>query len=114
MADKYKQKQWGWLWAEGQTQTAVEDALDIGGFGYPAMAAVSIKKMKYSILRGAFSETGINEFLRDLSYGKGNTAPVKGAQMPKIKTIKPWDGKDAPPIVEEDIDLSDVDLNDEL
>lgn len=111
MADKYKQKQWGWLWAEGATQLGVEDALDIGGFGYPAMAAVSIKKMKYSILRGSFSESGINEFLRDLSYGKGNTAPIKGAKMPKINTNKPWDGKDAPPIVEEDIDLSDVDLD---
>lgn len=111
MADKYKQKQWGWLWAEAMTQSGVEDALDIGGFGYPAMAAVSIKKMKFSLLRGSFSNDGINEFLRDLSYGKGNTAPVKGAQLPKIETRDPWDGKDAPPIEEEDIDLSDVDLD---
>lgn len=111
MADKYKQKQWGWLWAEAMTQTGVEEALDVGGFGYPAMAAVSLKKMKFSILRGSFSKTGINEFLRDLSYGKGNTAPVKGAQLPKITKRDSWDGKDAPPIVEEDIDLSDVDLD---
>lgn len=111
-ADKFKQKQWGWLWAEGNAQQAVEDALDIGGFGYPAMAAVNIKKMKYSILRGAFSKDGIYEFLRDLSFGRGNTAPVKGAQMPKINSITPWDGKDAEPIQEEDIDLSDVELDD--
>lgn len=31
LADKYKQRQWGWLWAEGGSQPAVEEALDIGG-----------------------------------------------------------------------------------
>ena len=112
LGDKYKQKQWGWLWIEGGAQPAVEEALDIGGFGYPALAAVNIKKMKYSILRGSFSKEGINEFLRDLSYGKGNTAPVKGAELPKINDLPGWDGKDGEPIPEEDIDLSDVDLDD--
>lgn len=111
-ADKFKQKLWGWLWIEGGNQLAVEEALDIGGFGYPAMAAVNLKKMKFSILRGSFSKDGIYEFLRDLSYGKGNTAPVKGAKMPEIKTRTPWDGKDGPVIEEEDIDLSDVELED--
>lgn len=112
LGDKFKQKQWGWLWAEGATQLAVEDALDIGGFGYPALAAVNIKKMKFSLLRGSFSKDGVYEFLRDLSYGKGQTAPVKGAALPKINDLPGWDGKDGEPIVEEDIDLSDVDLDD--
>lgn len=111
LGDKYKQKLWGWLWTEGGAQLAVEEALDIGGFGYPALAAVNIKKMKYSLLRGSFSKEGINEFLRDLSYGKGNTAPVKGAELPKINDLPGWDGKDGEPIQEEDIDLSDVELD---
>lgn len=66
--------------------------------------------MKYSLLRGSFSESGINSFLRDLSYGKGGTAPIKGAQLPSINELQPWDGKDAEPPQEEEIDLSDVDL----
>lgn len=49
---------------------------------------------------------------RDLSYGKGNTAPVKGQEIPKIFTVEPWDGKDGELPVEEDIDLSDVELDD--
>ena len=61
---------------------------------------------------GSFSNDGINEFLRDLSYGKGRTSPVKGAQIPKIDTIEAWDGKDGELPVEEDIDLSDVELDD--
>jgi protein disulfide-isomerase A6 len=111
-ADKFKQKLWGWLWVEAGSQFDVEQAVDIGGFGYPAMAAVNLKKMKYSLLRGSFSKDGVYEFLRDLSYGKGNTAPVKGAQLPNINKITPWDGKDGPIIEEEDIDLSDVELDD--
>lgn len=80
------------------------------------MAVISVKKMKYSILRGSFSSDGINEFLRDLSYGRGNTAPVKGQELPKIIETELWDGKDGELPAEEDIDLSDVvlDEKDEL
>ncbi|PZC76601.1 hypothetical protein B5X24_HaOG204369 [Helicoverpa armigera] len=115
LGDKYKSKMWGWVWAEAGAQPALEEALELGGFGYPAMAVVNAKKLKFSTLRGSFSETGINEFLRDLSFGRGQTAPVKGAEMPKIVTTEPWDGKDGELPQEEDIDLSDVDLEkDEL
>ncbi|KFB40746.1 hypothetical protein ZHAS_00008173 [Anopheles sinensis] len=111
MGDKYKKKQWGWLWTEGGAQLELESTLDIGGFGYPAMAVVNLKKMKYSLLRGSFSEDGINEFLRDLSFGRGHTAPVKGAELPKIHSVEAWDGKDGQLPEEEEYDLSDVDLD---
>lgn len=54
------------MWAEAGAQTALEEALELGGFGYPAMAVVNAKKLKFSTLRGSFSETGINEFLRSV------------------------------------------------
>lgn len=111
LAEKYKKKMWGWLWSEAGAQLDLEEALDIGGFGYPAMAVVNVKKMKYSLLRGSFSKDGINEFLRDLSFGRGQTAPVKGAEIPKILSVEAWDGKDGELPVEDDIDLSDVDLD---
>lgn len=53
-----------WLWAEAGKQPELESTLEIGGFGYPALAVLNVKKMKYSILRGSFSEDGIKEFLR--------------------------------------------------
>lgn len=112
MANKYKKKFWGWLWTEGGAQTELEDCLGIGGFGYPAMAAINARKMKYALLKGSFSEQGINEFLRELSYGRGSTSPVKGAAFPNINMVDPWDGKDGQLPIEEDIDLSDVDLED--
>ena len=87
--------------------------VDVGGFGYPAMVVLSHKKMKYSTLTGSFSYDGLNEFLRDLSYGKGRTTPVRGAALPKLATIDAWDGKDGQlPVEEEDWDLSDVELDD--
>ncbi|KAG7205800.1 hypothetical protein KM043_007745 [Ampulex compressa] len=111
LGEKYKQKMWGWVWAEAGAQPHVEEALEIGGFGYPALAVVNVKKMKYSLLKGSFSYDGISEFLRDLSYGRGGTAPLKGAQLPIIVDTAPWDGKDAELPQEEEIDLSDVDLD---
>ncbi len=70
-----------WVWSEAGQQPDLEEALGLGGFGYPALAVFSPKKLKYSILRGSFGFDGINEFLRDLSYGRGSTFPVKGAQV---------------------------------
>ena len=112
MGDSFKKQGWGWLWSEGAAQLDLEESLGIGGFGYPAMAVVSHKKMKYSRLTGSFGHDGIREYLRDLSYGKGRTDTVKGAKLPKITKIEGWDGKDGELPVEEDIDLSDVDLDD--
>lgn len=112
LGKKYKQKMWGWIWFEAGAQSNIEEALEIGGFGYPALAAVNVKKMKYSLLKGSFSYEGINEFLRDLSYGRGGTAPLKGTQLPHIYETAPWDGKDADLPQEEEIDLSDVVLDD--
>jgi len=112
MGESFKKQGWGWLWSEGAAQMDLEESLGIGGFGYPAMAVVSHKKMKYSRLTGSFGHDGIREYLRDLSYGKGRTDTVKGAKLPKISKIEGWDGKDGELPVEEDIDLSDVDLDD--
>lgn len=112
MADKYKKKMWGWLWTEAGAQLDMETSLGIGGFGYPAMAAVNARKMKFALLKGSFSEQGINEFLRELSFGRGSTSPVGGGAIPKINTVEAWDGKDGELPFEDDIDLSDVELDD--
>uniref|UniRef100_A0A1L8DU79 protein disulfide-isomerase n=1 Tax=Nyssomyia neivai TaxID=330878 RepID=A0A1L8DU79_9DIPT len=112
MAEKYKAKQWGYVWTDALTQSKLEETLGMGGFGYPAMAVVSLKKKKFSILRGSFSKEGINEFLRDISYGRGQTLPIPGDGDIQVATVAAWDGKDGQLPEEEDIDLSDVVLDD--
>ncbi|XP_015757411.1 PREDICTED: protein disulfide-isomerase A6-like [Acropora digitifera] len=113
MAEKYKKKMWGWIWSEAGSQSKLEDALGLGGFGYPAMAAVNARKMKYATLKGPFDSAGVDEFLRTVSVGRGSTSPVKGAALPSVEETAPWDGKDGELPVDEDIDLSDVDLDED-
>ncbi|KAK6167917.1 hypothetical protein SNE40_021841 [Patella caerulea] len=112
LGERFKKNKWGWVWAEAGAQPSLEDGLGIGGFGYPAMAALNIRKKKYSLLKGPYSETGIGEFLRDLSFGKGESAPLKNAALPNLVKTEKWDGKDGVLEVEEEIDLSDVELDD--
>jgi hypothetical protein len=41
-------------------------------------------------------------------------APIKNAQLPSVETTSPWDGKDGELPLEEEWDLSDVDLDDDV
>ncbi|CAB3400897.1 unnamed protein product [Caenorhabditis bovis] len=110
-AEKFKKNLWGWIWVEGGSQPALEEAFEVGGFGYPAMTAFNARKNKFAVLKGSFGKEGIHEFLRDLSYGKGRTSSIRGDKFPTVQTQEKWDGKDGALPVVDDIDLSDVDLD---
>jgi len=106
--DKYKTNQWGWCWTDAMKHPELEQAFGIGGFGYPALVVVNVRKLKYATLTGPFSEVGIQEFVRDVSLGRGATATIHGNGLPIIKDVEPWDGKDGEVPVEEEIDLSEL------
>jgi len=44
LGDKYKAKMWGWVWTAPAVHPSLEKALGVGGFGYPAMAVVNVRK----------------------------------------------------------------------
>ncbi|XP_071950978.1 protein disulfide-isomerase A6 homolog [Antedon mediterranea] len=111
VADQYKKKGWGWVWTSPGQQTALEDSLGMGGFGYPALAIVNVRKQKFSIFKGSFDRDGIYDFLRSISMGRGSTDSLR--KLADIKARDPWDGKDGELPEEEDIDLSDFDMDDE-
>ncbi|CAF2416279.1 unnamed protein product [Rotaria sp. Silwood2] len=116
--ESYKRNGWGWLWVEAFRQPKLEESVGIGGFGYPAQVAVNARKGKYVVLKGAFSETGISAFLRELSTGRLTSplVPLSGVADGKLPTIvdsEPWDGKDGKLDDVEDIDLSDVNFDDD-
>jgi len=67
LGETFKKQGWGWLWTEGTAHASLEQVLDVGGFGYPAMTVVSAKKAKYSSLTGSFSHDGIQVKLLDLA-----------------------------------------------
>lgn len=94
VSEHFKTRPWGYLWAEANAYAELEKSLGIGGFGYPALAAVNIRKKAFSIMKGPFSTEGITEFLTALSYGQEGSSSIKGDELPKISETKPWDGKD--------------------
>lgn len=89
--EAFKSANIGWMWSEAGAQDAMEKAFDVGGSGYPTMVVFSIKKMKYSSLKGPYSVRGIKEFLKGVTSGKWQ---VTSMEIPKINTITPWNGKD--------------------
>ncbi len=64
LAEKYKQRSFGWVWIEGGQNTDLEAVLDVGGSGYPALVAVNTRKSVYSTMRGAYNNKGIKDFIR--------------------------------------------------
>ena len=62
--EKYKQRSFGWVWLEGGSNQDLEQALDVGGFGYPALVAVNARKAVYSSMRGPYNAHGIKDFIR--------------------------------------------------
>lgn len=111
LGESYKQKLWGWVWTAPGKHTNLEKALGIGGFGYPAMAVVNVRKKVYVTLKGSFSSEGINELLKSIAVGRGRTEKLPDG-LPTLSDVEAWDGKDGEMPMEEDIDLSDVELDD--
>ncbi|KAL7677263.1 hypothetical protein ACOME3_003500 [Neoechinorhynchus agilis] len=99
-AQKYARQEWGWLWSSALSHSKLEDILEVGGSGFPAMVALASKKKAYATFRGAFSESGVDEFLRDLSYGRGVSGEIK-KEVDNLTKVSEWDGKDATMPVQE-------------
>jgi len=105
LGEEFKQKNWGWVWAEGGTQPKVENAVGVGGFGYPAMVVMNYKKKVFVTLRSAFDEEHVTELLKAVSVGRGRTEPLQMNELPTVDTIEAWDGKDGTPPVEDHEEL---------
>ena len=64
-------------------------------------------------MRGGFGRDGIDELLKGIAIGRGRSQKLEDG-LPTLVDSPAWDGKDAElPVEEEDIDLSDITLDDE-
>jgi len=113
LTEKYKARQWEWFWTEAGSQEQLENLLGVGGFGYPALAAINVRKQIRSTMAGSFDDNGISEFLRNLAVGRAGRNVQAFTDIPPIAVIDPWDGKDGELPEEEDWDLDDLDWDDE-
>lgn len=113
LGDKYKAKQWGWVWTSAAEHPKLESMCGIGGFGYPALVAVNLKKKVAVVHKGGFSDDSISETLRALSVGRGNPDIIRDSEDLKLATVEKWDGLDGQMPEEEDFsDLDDMELDD--
>ena len=55
---------------------------------------VNSRRKVYSVLRGAFNDKGITEYIREMAGGRGRTTKYRGESLPNISTVEAWDGKD--------------------
>ena len=82
------------LWAQGGDYYPVEESLGLAS-GYPSIVAISVNKMKYAHLAGSFSKKNVDTFVKSLIAGKHGLFDLK--QVPKIKRVNAWDGKESKP-----------------
>merc|ERR1719318_797658 len=112
LGEKYKRKMWGYVWTSAATHPKLEQSLGVGGFGYPALAVVNIRKKVFVLLRGSFSESGIDELLKAIAVGRGRTDSLPNG-LPTIEEVPAWDGQDGQLPEEEPLDLSDLDMDED-
>lgn len=112
LTEAYKDRPFGYLWAAAGAQPRLEASFGVGGAGYPALVAFNPKgNGAFSTFKYAFETSHVKGFVESLRKGGEAAAPLAAPLAPLAMTA-PWDGKDAPPEVEEEFSLEE--LNEEL
>eukprot|EP01015_Nassula_variabilis_P034322 TRINITY_DN842_c0_g1_i3.p1 TRINITY_DN842_c0_g1~~TRINITY_DN842_c0_g1_i3.p1 ORF type:complete len:165 (+),score=45.85 TRINITY_DN842_c0_g1_i3:34-495(+) len=102
LSNAHKAKPVSFLWSQGGDQFPLEEKLSLGS-GYPAVVALSLKKQRFSVMRGAFNYDNLNTFIIGLLTGKEATYPISDS-LP-VNKVQRWDGKDKQPETSGDDDL---------
>nr|XP_043627444.1 protein disulfide isomerase-like 2-3 [Erigeron canadensis] len=106
VAEKFKRSPYSYVWAAAGKQPELEKHVGVGGYGYPALIALNIKKGAYAPLRSAYERDQIIEFVKAAGLGGKGTLPLEGT--PKIVSTEPWDGKDGEIIEEDEFSLEEL------
>ncbi|THG06934.1 hypothetical protein TEA_021411 [Camellia sinensis var. sinensis] len=95
-----------YVWAAANKQLDLEKHVGVGGYGYPALVALNVKKGAYAPLRSAFERDQIVEFVREAGRGGKGNLPLES--LPSIVKTEPWDGKDGQIIEEDEFSLEEL------
>jgi protein disulfide-isomerase A6 len=93
------------LWSQGGDNYDVEESMALGS-GYPSLVAISVNKMRYAPLTGAFDKKNIEVFVKNLLAGKQPLFNLR--EVPKIKSVARWDGKDSKPTQSSQYESTDL------
>lgn len=111
VAEKFKRNSYSYVWAAAGKQPALEKAVGVGGYGYPALVALNVKKGVYAPLRSAFELEHIVEFVKDAGRGGKGNLPLES--IPVLEKIESWDGKDGEILEEDEFSLDEL-LGDDI
>ncbi|XP_042397783.1 protein disulfide isomerase-like 2-3 [Zingiber officinale] len=106
VAEKFKRSPYSFVWSASGKQADLENQVGVGGYGYPALVALNVKKGAYAPLKSAFQHDQIIEFLKEAGLGGKGNLPLQNA--PTIVKIEPWDGKDGEIIEEDEFSLDEL------
>lgn len=112
VAEKYKDRPYSYLWAVGGSHPELERNMDVGGFGYPALAALSPKRNVYVPYKGALDPSQLQEFIDGIRSGAVRGVPLMG-DLAQPASVTAWDGKDGKVEEVEEFSLDDI-MGDEL
>ena len=98
-AAPYAGRPYAWAWAGAGDHPALESAVGVGGYGWPAFVAVVPAKddaspAKAAHLKGAFDAEGLRSFIEGARTGRVGAAPVAG-ELKVEGEVAEWDGSDA-------------------
>jgi len=106
VAEQFKGRPFSFLWAEGGKQAGLEANLGVGGFGYPAVVALSPSKGVYTTMKTSLEKQRFGKWIDRIRQGGEKVQPVVG-DMAELDSIDAWDGLDGF-IEEEEFDLSEL------
>lgn len=106
VAEKFKKSPYSYVWAAAGKQPDLEKRVGVGGYGYPALVALNVKKGAYAPLRSAFELDQIVEFVREAGRGGKGNLPLEST--PTIVKTEAWDGKDGAIIEEDEFSLDEL------
>lgn len=106
VAEKFKSGHYSFVWAAAGKQPDLENRVGVGGYGYPALVALNVKKGVYTPLKSAFELEHIVEFVKEAGRGGKGNLPLDGT--PSIVKTEPWDGKDGQIIEEDEFSLEEL------
>ncbi|XP_009606235.1 protein disulfide isomerase-like 2-3 [Nicotiana tomentosiformis] len=106
VAEKFKRNPYSYVWVAAGKQPDLEKHVGVGGYGYPAMVALNVKKGVYAPLKSAFQRQPIIDFVKEAGLGGKGNLPL--AATPSIVKTEAWDGKDGEIIEEDEFSLEEL------
>ncbi|CAN1220031.1 Protein disulfide isomerase-like 2-3 [Linum perenne] len=106
IAEKFRRSPYSYVWVAAGKQPNLETAVGVGGYGYPALVALNLKKAVYAPLKSAYELQHITEFVKEAGRGGKGNLPIQA--MPEIVKTEPWDGKDGEIIEEDEFSLEEL------